>query len=118
MKSERTVKNERAEDLARKVTEAVLAVPGVACLRPGLRGLLHRAGARPPAARDAGDARAAGSAVRITFDSQGSVAGLEIDVVVRAGEQAARTARAVRAVAAEAAAATPGAVKVTVTGIV
>ncbi|MEC4575767.1 hypothetical protein [Streptomyces virginiae] len=115
MKSERAVKNERAEDLARKVTEAVLAVPGVACLRPGLRGLLHRAGARPPAARDA---PAAGSAVRITFDAQGSVAGLEIDVVVRAGQQAARTARAVRAVAAGAAAATPGAVKVTVTGIV
>ncbi|MGT2532797.1 Asp23/Gls24 family envelope stress response protein [Streptomyces nojiriensis] len=109
------MKNERATDLTGKVTEAVLAVPGVACLRPGLRGLLRTAGTRPPAAPDPG---APGSAVRITFDSRGSVAGLHIDVVVRAQHQAARTARAVRAAAAEAAAATPGAVKVTVTGIV
>ncbi|MFC9815466.1 Asp23/Gls24 family envelope stress response protein [Streptomyces virginiae] len=109
------MKSEAAEDLAQKVAEAVLAVPGVACLRPGLRSLVHRAATRAPAARAPGTP---GSAVRITFDSRGSVAGLQIDVVVRAGQQAARTARAVRAAAAEAAAATPGAVRVTVTGIV
>ncbi|MCB5169466.1 hypothetical protein LG634_32245 [Streptomyces bambusae] len=107
--------SERTGYLSRNVTEAVLAVPGVACLRPGLRSLLHTAGARPPAAREPG---APGSAVRITFDSRGSVAGLQIDVVIRAQQQAARTARAVRAAAAEAAAVAPAAVRVTVTGIV
>ncbi|WP_053612201.1 hypothetical protein [Streptomyces sp. XY533] len=118
------MRSETAEDLAQKVAEAVLAVPGVACLRPGLRSLLRRAATRPPAARapgtpgPPGSAGSAGSAVRLTFDARGSVAGLQIDVVVRAEQQAARTARAVRAAAAEAAAATPGAVRVTVTGIV
>ncbi|GHI14735.1 MULTISPECIES: hypothetical protein [Streptomyces] len=115
------MRSETAEDLAQKVAEAVLAVPGVACLRPGLRSLLRRAATRPPAARapgTPGSAGSAGSAVRLTFDARGSVAGLQIDVVVRAEQQAARTARAVRAAAAEAAAATPGAVRVTVTGIV
>ncbi|MCC0093378.1 Asp23/Gls24 family envelope stress response protein [Streptomyces flavotricini] len=102
--------------LARRVAEAVLDVPGVACLRPGLRGLLHTAaGTRPPAARLPDDP---GSAVRITFDARGRAASLHIDVVVRAQHQAARTARAVRAAAAEAAATAPGAVRVTVTGIV
>ncbi|MFE0579637.1 hypothetical protein [Streptomyces sp. NPDC058874] len=109
------MKSERAKDLALIVAEAVLAVPGVACLRPGLRSFLHTAGTRPSAARGPG---APGAAVRITFDSQGSVAGLQVDVVVRAPQQAARTARAVRAAAAEAAAATPVTVKVTVTGMV
>ncbi|MFF0215988.1 hypothetical protein [Streptomyces vinaceus] len=111
------MKSQRAEALTRTVAEAVLAVPDVACLRPGLRSLLlHTAGKRLPAGRDPGDDP--GAAVRITYDAQGSVAGLQVDVVVRAGQQAARTAGAVRAAAAEAAAAPPGAVRVTVTGIV
>ncbi|MYT27214.1 hypothetical protein GTW69_44330 [Streptomyces sp. SID7760] len=56
--------------------------------------------------------------MRITFDSRGAVTGLQIEVVVRAQQQAAHTAKAVRAAAAETAATPPGLVKVTVTGIV
>lgn len=108
------MKNDRAKALTQTVTEAVLAVPGVACLRPGLRGLLLTAGTRPPSPRGPQDSN---SAVRITCDSRGMVVGLRIDVVVRAHHQAARTARAVRVAAAEAAATTPEAVRVTVTGI-
>ncbi|MFE1273190.1 Asp23/Gls24 family envelope stress response protein [Streptomyces sp. NPDC058757] len=104
-----------SQALAQRVADAVLAVPGVACLRPGLRSLLRTAASRQP---DAGDPRDPGSAVRITFDARGRVAALRVDVVVRARHQAARTAGAVRAAAAEAAATTPGAVRVTVTGIV
>ncbi|GGQ07163.1 hypothetical protein GCM10010215_35580 [Streptomyces virginiae] len=66
------MRSETAEDLAQKVAEAVLAVPGVACLRPGLRSLLRRAATRPPAARapgTPGSAGSAGSAVRLTFDA-------------------------------------------------
>ncbi|MER6782924.1 hypothetical protein ABT331_39380, partial [Streptomyces sp. NPDC000659] len=63
--------------LARRVAEAVLDVPGVACLRPGLRGLLHTAaGTRPPAARLPDDP---GTAVRITFDARGRAASLHVD---------------------------------------
>ncbi|MFD8208817.1 hypothetical protein ACFV2S_20785 [Streptomyces sp. NPDC059695] len=107
--------NGRAQALARTVTEAVLAVPGVACLRPGLRSLLHSSGVRPPAALGAAEPD---SAVRITWDSQGRVTGMHIRIVVRAERQAARTAQAVRAAAAGAAAAAPEVVRVTVTGIV
>ncbi|RSS39004.1 hypothetical protein EF912_33540, partial [Streptomyces sp. WAC07061] len=107
------MKSQRDPALTQKITEAVLAVPGVACLRPGLRSLLKAADTRGPASGEAGNP---GSAVRITFDARGAVTALQIDVVVRARQQAARTARAVRAAAAEAAAAPPGAVKVTVTG--
>ncbi|AZM93549.1 hypothetical protein [Streptomyces sp. W1SF4] len=109
------MKSQRDPALTQKITAAVLAVPGVACLRPGLRSLLKAADTRVPAFGEAGNS---GSAVRITFDARGAVTALQIDVVVRARQQAARTARAVRAAAAEAAAAPPGAVKVTVTGIV
>ncbi|MFF2191328.1 hypothetical protein [Streptomyces sp. NPDC058157] len=107
--------HDRAKALTQQVTDAVLAVPGVACLRPGLRSLLHTAAARQPSAVDRPDP---GTALRITFDSGGRVAALRIDVVVRARHQAAHTAGEVRAAAAEAAAVPPGAVRVTVTGIV
>ncbi|MFH8259293.1 hypothetical protein [Streptomyces roseolus] len=107
--------NDRSKALTQQVTDAVLAVPGVACLRPGLRTLLHTAASRQP---DAVDRRDPGTAVRITFDARGRVSALRIDVVVRAQHQAAHTAGTVRAAAAEAAATTPGAVRVTVTGIV
>ncbi|OLO25431.1 hypothetical protein PZ61_0237700 [Streptomyces sp. MNU77] len=104
-----------AKILTQQVTDAVLAAPGVACLRPGLRSLLHLAASRQPDANGRPDP---GTAVRITYDSRGRVAALQIDIVVRAQHQAARTAHAVRLAAAEAAATTPGAVRVTVTGIV
>ncbi|MFD4245715.1 Asp23/Gls24 family envelope stress response protein [Streptomyces sp. NPDC058525] len=98
------------------VTEAVLAVPGVACLRPGLRGLLHSVVSRPEARTAAtGGER---SAVRVTLGAAGSVTAVHIDIVARAQHRAADVARAVRAAAAETAAASPAAVKVTVTGIV
>ncbi|MFE2875133.1 hypothetical protein ACFXG6_15340 [Streptomyces roseus] len=106
--------NDRAKALTQHVTDAVLAVPGVACLRPGLRSLLHTAARQP----DATDRPDPGTALRITFDSRGRATGLRIDVVVRAQHQAARTAGEVRAAAAEAAAVNPGTVRVTVTGIV
>ncbi|MFE3581214.1 hypothetical protein [Streptomyces vinaceus] len=109
------MKNDRAKALTQQVTDAVLTVPGVVCLRPGLRSLLHNAAARQSAAVDRTDP---GTALRITFDSRGRATGLRVDVVVRAQHQAARTAGEVRATAAEAAAVPPGAVRVTVTGIV
>ncbi|MFB7517290.1 hypothetical protein [Streptomyces sp. NPDC056144] len=105
----------RAKTLTQQVTDAVLAVPGVACLRPGLRSLL------PAAAfgRSGADSRRdPGSAVLVTFDARGRVEALRIDVVVRAQHQAARTAHAVRVAAAEAAATPSAAVRVNVTGIV
>ncbi|MFG2834322.1 hypothetical protein ACGFYE_04920 [Streptomyces zaomyceticus] len=107
--------SDRAKTLTQQVTDAVLAVPGVACLRPSLRSLLHAAGSRQ---QDAVGRRDPGTAVRVAFDARGKVAALRIDVVVRAQHQAAHTADAVRTAAAEAAATTPGAVRVTVTGIV
>ncbi|MFG2621222.1 Asp23/Gls24 family envelope stress response protein [Streptomyces sp. NPDC048507] len=103
----------RADSAA--VAEAVLTVPGVACLRPGLRGLLYAPGPRPPAARGSGTGS---SAVRVTLGTDGSVAALRVEVVVRARHRAADVARAVREAAAEAAAAPAAAVRVVVTGIV
>ncbi|MFK0211286.1 MULTISPECIES: hypothetical protein [unclassified Streptomyces] len=105
--------NGRAQALDRTVADAVLAVPGVACLRPGLRALLHAPGVRPASGASDPD-----SAVRITRDPQGRVTAMHIRIVVRAERQAARTAQAVRAAAAGAAAAAPEVVRVTVTGIV
>ncbi|GGY38444.1 hypothetical protein [Streptomyces omiyaensis] len=107
--------SDRAKVLTQQVTDAVLAVPGVACLRPGLRSLLRAGSSRQPAAADRSDP---GTAVHIAYDSRGRTTALRIDIVVRAQHQAAHTASAVRAAAAEAAATTPGAVRVTVTGIV
>ncbi|KMO94515.1 hypothetical protein [Streptomyces roseus] len=62
------MKSERVTALTRKVTEAVLAVPGIACLRPGLRSLLYAADTPPPAAHHPGDP---GPAVRSSFDFRG-----------------------------------------------
>ncbi|WP_030748919.1 hypothetical protein [Streptomyces griseus] len=107
--------SDRAQALTQQVTDAVLAVPGVACLRPGLRSLLRASGPRQRSAADRPDP---GTAVRVVYDARGRIAALRIDVVVRAQHHAARTADAVRAAASEAAAAPPGAVRVTVTGIV
>lgn len=45
------MKSERAKALTQTVAEAVLAVPGVACLRPGLLSLLHTAVTRPSSLR-------------------------------------------------------------------
>ncbi|MEU6300074.1 Asp23/Gls24 family envelope stress response protein [Streptomyces erythrochromogenes] len=95
----------RADAVSAAVTDAVLAVPGVACLRPGLRGLLHAAVGRP-------------GAVRVVLDATGSVRALQVEIVARSQHRAADVARAVRAAAAEAAAAPPAAVRITVTGIV
>ncbi|MFE9046006.1 Asp23/Gls24 family envelope stress response protein [Streptomyces sp. NPDC012421] len=100
----------RAQTLTQAVADAVLAVPGVACLRPGLRGLLRASGPDPRTPP--------GSALLITWGPGGTVTALRVDVVVRAQHQAARTARAVRAAAAAAASAPPEAVRVNVTGIV
>ncbi|MFJ1565820.1 hypothetical protein ACIOG8_16610 [Streptomyces erythrochromogenes] len=95
----------RADAVSAAVTDAVLAVPGVACLRPGLRGLLNAAVRRP-------------GAVRVGLDATGSVRALHIEIVARSQYRTADVARAVRTAAAGAAAAPPTAVKVTVTGIV
>ncbi|AQT75803.1 MULTISPECIES: hypothetical protein [Streptomyces] len=94
-----------ADAVCGAVTDAVLAVPGVACLRPGLRGLLQAAGRRP-------------GAVRVAHDAAGAVRAVHIEIVARAQHRTADVARAVRTAAAEAAAAPPAAVTVTVTGIV
>ncbi|MEV7415646.1 hypothetical protein [Streptomyces sp. NPDC089919] len=107
--------SDRAKAVTQQVTDAVLAVPGVACLRPGLRSLLQAAGSRQSTAAGRQDP---GTAVRVSFDARGRVAALRIDVVVRAPHQAAATARAVRAAAAEVAATAPGTVRVTVAGMV
>ncbi|MFF2776045.1 Asp23/Gls24 family envelope stress response protein [Streptomyces sp. NPDC058052] len=108
------MRTRHAPALSDAVAEAVLGVPGVACLRPGLRSLLRASVTVPSAGRGA-DTR---GAVLVTFDSGGTVSGLRVDVVVRAQHQAARTARAVAAAAAAAAALPPEAVRVNVTGIV
>ncbi|MFI1979842.1 hypothetical protein [Streptomyces wedmorensis] len=76
----------RAQTLSRAVAEAVLTVPGVACLRPGLRSLLRAPGALPLTVHDPATP---GGAVLITWGSGGTVTGLPIDVVVRAQHQAA-----------------------------
>ncbi|MEV6353088.1 Asp23/Gls24 family envelope stress response protein [Streptomyces hydrogenans] len=105
-----------AQSLSETVAEAVLAVPGVACLRPGLRDLLLRT--RAPRPLTAHGPAAPDAAVFVTLGSRGTVTGLRVDIVVRARHQAALTARAVRAAAAEAASVPPEAVRVNVTGIV
>ncbi|MFD8144024.1 hypothetical protein [Streptomyces sp. NPDC059708] len=101
------MRTSREDAVRASVTEAVLAVPGVACLRPGLRGLL-----RPALAPGE-----AGSAVRVAWAADGTVCGLHVDIVVRAPYQAAAVARAVRDAAVRATA-RPAAVRVVVTGIV
>ncbi|MFD4244539.1 hypothetical protein ACFWP3_23535 [Streptomyces sp. NPDC058525] len=90
----------RAEAVSTAVTDAVLAVPGVACLRPGLRSLLHAAVRRPGVG--AGATGRERSAVRLTFSASGSVAAVHIEIVARAQHRTADAAAA----------------KVTVTGIV
>ncbi|MFF9147384.1 Asp23/Gls24 family envelope stress response protein [Streptomyces sp. NPDC055051] len=107
------MKTRQAQLLSEAVAEAVLGVPGVACLRPGLRGLLRASvtGAAAPGGTP-------GASVSVSLDPGGAVSGLRVDVVVREQHQAARTARAVRAAAAVAAAAPPEVVRVNVTGIV
>ncbi|MFF6897218.1 Asp23/Gls24 family envelope stress response protein [Streptomyces hydrogenans] len=108
------MKTRPSEAVSQAVAEAVLGVPGVACLRPGLRGLL-RASVTGPHSEGAAAPR---PSVLVTFGPGGTVSGLRVDVVVRARHQAARTAQAVRAAASAAAAAPPEAVRVTVTGMV
>ncbi|MFF0483003.1 Asp23/Gls24 family envelope stress response protein [Streptomyces sp. NPDC004435] len=105
----------QARLLSEAVAEAVLGVPGVACLRPGLRGLLRASVTGPAGAAGGGTA---GASVFVSVDAGGTVSGVRVDVVVRERHQAARTARAVRAAAAVAAAAPPEVVRVNVTGIV
>ncbi|MFE7184298.1 hypothetical protein [Streptomyces erythrochromogenes] len=95
----------RADSVSAAVADAVLAVAGVACLRPGLSGLLHAAVRRP-------------GAVRVALGATGSVRALHIEFVARSQHRTADVARAVRTAAAGAAGAPPAAVKVTVTGIV
>ncbi|MEU8777103.1 Asp23/Gls24 family envelope stress response protein [Streptomyces sp. NPDC048606] len=101
----------RTATVSAAVTDAVLDVPGVACLRPGLRSLLHAAVRRPGPVEDRG-------AVRVTVGPCGSVTALHIEFVARAPHRAADVARAVRAAAAETASLPRAAVRVTVTGIV
>ncbi|MGW4050232.1 Asp23/Gls24 family envelope stress response protein [Streptomyces sp. NPDC004779] len=108
----------QARLLSEAVAEAVLGVPGVACLRPGLRGLLRASVTGAAGAGGGGAADAAGASVVVSVDPGGAVSGVRVDVVVRERHQAARTARAVRAAAAVAAAAPPEVVRVNVTGIV
>ncbi|GGY54256.1 Asp23/Gls24 family envelope stress response protein [Streptomyces omiyaensis] len=111
------MRTRQAQNLSDAVAEAVLDVPGVACLRPGLRGLL-RSSATVPTGPAGGHGAGARGAVLVSFGPGGAVSGLRVDVVVRARHQAASTARAVRAAAAAAAAVPPEAVRVNVTGIV
>ncbi|MEU6314709.1 Asp23/Gls24 family envelope stress response protein [Streptomyces sp. NPDC047014] len=96
----------RADATTRAVAEAVLAVPGVACLRPGLRDLLRAAVPRGL------------SGVRVSLGPEGTVTALHVEIVVRAHHRALDVARAARTEAARAAPAPPSAVRVTVTGLV
>ncbi|MER7764117.1 Asp23/Gls24 family envelope stress response protein [Streptomyces sp. NPDC097619] len=114
------MKSEHGRALDPAVTDAVLATPGVACLRPGLRDLLRAAAPGLPAGRDLGQPGSGvpASAVRLARDARGRVTGLQVDVVVRAHRHVLDTARAVRTAAAEAAGIPPESVRVTVTGIV
>ncbi|MGW1776319.1 Asp23/Gls24 family envelope stress response protein [Streptomyces sp. NPDC002104] len=101
------------------ISRAVLAVPGVAFLKPALGDLLRtaatsRAGLHPPGApvrRTAG--------VRITPTRQGGGPAVEVEVVLLRGHRALDVTRAIRATVQ---AAHPSAqaipVRVTVTGIV
>ncbi|MFJ3876883.1 Asp23/Gls24 family envelope stress response protein [Streptomyces sp. NPDC090077] len=98
------------------VADAVLEVPGVACLRPGLRSLLHTAARRPGTGPAAGaDDR---SGVHVTLGAAGTVTALHVEFVARAQHRAADVARAVRTAAAGTASVPRAAVKVTVTGVV
>ncbi|MEV7511251.1 Asp23/Gls24 family envelope stress response protein [Streptomyces sp. NPDC091201] len=109
----------RADTATGAVARAVLDVPGVACLRPGLRSLLRAAVPGPAGGRTGGRAREpARSAVHVTLAPDGTVTGIRVEIVVRARHRALDVARAVRAEAARAATAPPAAVRVTVTGVV
>ncbi|MER7763506.1 hypothetical protein [Streptomyces sp. NPDC097619] len=136
----------RGDAVAGAVAEAVLAVPGVACLKPGLRGLLRsvlpsgataarpadgagsvrhppRGGSDSPGAEAGGQLTEVPSgtvraAVRLESDAAGRVVRVHVFLLARHGERAADVAGRARAAAAGAAAVPLSAVEVTVAGIV
>ncbi|AKA01406.1 hypothetical protein SAZ_01940 [Streptomyces noursei ZPM] len=103
------------EDLAAAIADAVLQVPGVAFLKPGLAARLQAAMPWPGRSRTAGQA----GAVRITPpDAAGGVMHVTVEVVARLGHRALDVTRAVRTAAETAATearAAPVSVRVTIT---
>ncbi|MDX2388997.1 MULTISPECIES: Asp23/Gls24 family envelope stress response protein [unclassified Streptomyces] len=115
-----TTRENPAEQAAARIAEAVLAVPGVAFMRPGLVDLLRshtvtRAVLGSPKARPG-----TGSGVRITRTPGGHGTAVEVYVVLRHGHRALDVTRAVRDAvhSAHPAGPRPMPVRVTVTGIV
>ncbi|MFJ7206585.1 Asp23/Gls24 family envelope stress response protein [Streptomyces sp. NPDC098789] len=127
-----TTDRDLPEGLSALVARAVLTVPGVAFLRPGLSALLR---ASAPGLVRGGSGRDAGAAPGVRFErgAAGGVVAAEVEVVVHRGHRAVDVTRAVRE-AVRTALGTPGRVaapaptplpvsapvrvKVTVTGIV
>lgn len=114
-------------DLTERIAQAVVDVPGVAFLRPGLVGLLRATVmARMTERANVGgtlERERAKSAVRVRrVDAFGSLV-VEVSVVLRRGHRAVDVTRAVQAAAAEVVPAPAGGrahtrVTVTVTGLV
>lgn len=105
-------------ELTERIAEAIVGVPGVAFLRPGLAGLL-----RASAARGEPSSRGARSAVRVRRAPTPKSLAIEVSVVLRSSPRAIDLTRAVRAAVLEAVQAHAGAdvkahVTITVTGLI
>jgi uncharacterized alkaline shock family protein YloU len=106
-------------ELTERIAEAIVGVPGVAFLRPGLSGLLRASAG----GRGEPSSKGARSAVRIRRAASPKSLAIEVSVVLRSSPRAIDLTRAVRAAVLETVQAHAGAevkvhVTITVTGLI
>lgn len=88
----------RFDAMADRIAEAVVAVPGVAFLRPGLTDLLRSSAAARTAERaESARKKRAKSAVRVGRGTASEIVTVDVQFVLRRGHRAVGVTRAVRA---------------------